>query len=167
MTEITCPMCGFHFDPAVNRSCTSCPLQPGCQLVCCPNCGYEAVDPDRSTLARTANRLFRKLQQEKPTKQTNVALRTGKTSAVSEDSSQPIRRRLTELSPGTYARLIDFDPNILSEHKAQLQAFGVIPGYALRLQQQKPVTVIQVDHTELAFEYDLAKEIFVEEIASP
>jgi Fe2+ transport system protein FeoA len=62
--------------------------------------------------------------------------------------------------------MIDFDPKILSEHKSQLQAYGVIPGYALRLQQQKPVTVIQVDHTELAFEYDLAKRIFVEEIAS-
>lgn len=56
-----------------------------------------------------------------------------------------------------------FDHEILSEHKAQLQAYGVIPGYALRLQQQKPVIVIQVDHTELAFDYDLAKEIFVEE----
>jgi len=97
--------------------------------------------------------------------QTDPTLSNKKTGSSLAGFSHPIRCRLTELSPGAYARMIDFDPEILSEHKALLQAYGLIPGYALRLQQQKPVTVIQVDHTELAFEYELAKEIFVEKIA--
>lgn len=118
-------------------------------------------------MARTASSLFRKFKQDKKRiVKTDKTLKIDKTGPASADTSKPIRRRLTELTPGTYARMIDFDHEIMSEHKAQLQAYGVIPGYTIKLQQQKPVTVIQVDHTELAFEYDLAKEIFVEVITA-
>jgi Fe2+ transport system protein FeoA len=84
-----------------------------------------------------------------------------KTGALPADFSRPVRRRLTELPPGSYARMVEFDPDIPSEYKAHLQAYGVIPGHALRLRQHKPVTVIQVEHTELAFEANLADAIFV------
>ena len=50
--SITCSMCGHHFNPAEHIACAACPLQGGCQLVCCPACGYEMVDPSRSGLAR-------------------------------------------------------------------------------------------------------------------
>lgn len=84
-----------------------------------------------------------------------------KTGALPADLSRPVRRRLTELPPGSYARIVDFAPEIPSEYKAYLQAYGVIPGHALWLRQHKPVTVIQVEHTELAFEAGLAGAIFV------
>ena len=58
--EIICSMCGTHFDPAKNTACSTCPLQPGCQVVCCPACGFETVDPSRSRLARLASRLFQR-----------------------------------------------------------------------------------------------------------
>jgi len=45
-------MCGHIFEPAENTSCAGCPLQKGCQLVCCPVCGFEMVDPQQSVLAR-------------------------------------------------------------------------------------------------------------------
>jgi rubredoxin len=56
MELITCTMCGHRFDPAVHQTCGSCPLQRGCQLVCCPACGFEMVNPERSLLARLAKR---------------------------------------------------------------------------------------------------------------
>jgi hypothetical protein len=49
-------MCGHRFDPAVHIACQACPLQNGCQLTCCPVCGFEMVNPDRSILARLARR---------------------------------------------------------------------------------------------------------------
>ncbi len=58
---VTCPMCGYRYDPKEHTGCASCPLNRGCQLVCCPNCGFETVDPERSVLARFARRhLLRK-----------------------------------------------------------------------------------------------------------
>jgi hypothetical protein len=56
--RLDCPMCGYNFDPAGQNACAACPLQPGCQLVCCPQCGYELVDINQSRLARAVSRLF-------------------------------------------------------------------------------------------------------------
>lgn len=50
MVQITCQFCGYQFDPNENNVCRACPLQRDCQLVCCPNCGYETVDVQRSKL---------------------------------------------------------------------------------------------------------------------
>ncbi|MEJ2708161.1 MAG: hypothetical protein P8074_11155 [Anaerolineales bacterium] len=56
----TCTMCGYRFDPSQRTACSGCPVQRGCQLICCPSCGFETVDPSRSTLARLAGLLFSK-----------------------------------------------------------------------------------------------------------
>jgi len=50
--RITCIMCGHTFDPQAHAACKSCPLHSGCQLVCCPACGYQLINPQRSGLAR-------------------------------------------------------------------------------------------------------------------
>ena len=96
--------------------------------------------------------------------QIDQTLRNNETDSAPADLSSPIRCRLTELPPGSYARMLDFSPEIPSDRRAQLQAYGVIPGNALWLRQHKPVTVIQVDHTELAFESNISNAIFVEEV---
>lgn len=57
-TLITCGMCGQHFDPAENQACRACPLKKGCQLVCCPACGYETVDINQSRLVQGLSSLF-------------------------------------------------------------------------------------------------------------
>ncbi|MFN2195935.1 MAG: hypothetical protein ACK2UW_07405 [Anaerolineales bacterium] len=56
---ITCPMCGHTYDPALHQACRTCPLNRGCTLACCPACGYETVDPNRSTLVAFFRRLTR------------------------------------------------------------------------------------------------------------
>jgi len=73
-------------------------------------------------------------------------------------------RCLNDLRPGRRARVVEFNSQITSERRAQLQAYGVIPGQILYVHQQIPVTVIQIDHTELALEAGLAKFVLVLEI---
>jgi hypothetical protein len=55
---VTCMMCGYRFDPSQQTACKGCPVQSGCQLICCPACGFGTVDPSRSNLARLAGFLF-------------------------------------------------------------------------------------------------------------
>ncbi len=76
---------------------------------------------------------------------------------------QAAHRLLTELSPGTRARILGFNSDLSPERRAILQAYGVLPGGEMWVRQHNPVTVIQVEHTELALEADLANAILVEE----
>lgn len=55
---LTCAMCGQGFDPDASPACTACPLHAGCNLVCCPHCGYETIDTRRSRLAGWAAALY-------------------------------------------------------------------------------------------------------------
>jgi hypothetical protein len=73
MEMVICTMCGHRFDPAAHVACRSCPLQSGCQLTCCPACGFEMVNPDRSILARLA---LRWLSPSKEYSNTNTSQRS-------------------------------------------------------------------------------------------
>lgn len=58
-----CPLCGSDFDPDDLRCHSGCPIAEvqGCNLVCCPNCGYEMVDERKSSLARLLRRWIKAL----------------------------------------------------------------------------------------------------------
>lgn len=45
---MTCALCGYQFDTAALACYGKCPLAAGCNVVCCPNCGYQTVDESRS-----------------------------------------------------------------------------------------------------------------------
>ena len=55
-----CPMCGGTMREHVS-GCASCPMNRGCDLICCETCGYESVAPKSATveLARKIVRLVR------------------------------------------------------------------------------------------------------------
>lgn len=37
-----CLLCGYQFEENEgSTTCVGCPLSKGCNMVCCPNCGYE------------------------------------------------------------------------------------------------------------------------------
>ena len=44
----TCPLCGHRFRHG-DEKCHSCPLssEKGCNVVCCPNCGYSFSEDSR------------------------------------------------------------------------------------------------------------------------
>jgi len=143
---ITCPMCGQVFDAAAHAACRSCPFNQGCQLVCCPACGFETIDPSQSRLVRWAGRVFarssfkeRALAGEKHFNGTS----------------------LVDIPPGGQTRVVGFLAGLSDERKAHLQSYGLTPGTWVRVVQHSPVTVIQVEQLELALESDLARQVQV------
>ena len=46
-----------------------------------------------------------------------------------------------------------------------LQAYGLMPGHWVLVLQHSPVMVIQIDHTEIAMEREMALDVNVDEIA--
>jgi len=58
-TVITCIACGYHYPLSEGQdSCGACPLHEGCSTSCCPRCGTNNINPDKSTLARWLRRVF-------------------------------------------------------------------------------------------------------------
>ncbi|MFO8035232.1 MAG: ferrous iron transport protein A [Anaerolineales bacterium] len=139
-TKITCAMCGHSFDPDQHATCEKCPLHAGCHLTRCPSCGYETVDPGKSRLAGWFSRLF---------------------SPSTGDVQPPQETTLAHAPPGCRARVKRFAQTTPPQRKAHLQAYGVVPGHTVHVLQHKPVTVIAVDHLELALENELAEAVFV------
>ena len=68
---------------------------------------------------------------------------------------------LADLRPGQQARLLSFSPEIPPERLTQLQSYGLLPDCHIDVLQNWPVIVIQVEHTELAVENDLARQILI------
>ena len=54
----TCALCGASFVHA-GRTCASCPLAAGCDVVACPRCGYQF--PRTSRLVEWARALARRI----------------------------------------------------------------------------------------------------------
>ncbi len=75
--------------------------------------------------------------------------------------AQYCRSTLADLRPGEEARLLSFSSEIPPERLNQLQSYGLLPGCQVRVLQNWPVIVVQVEHTELAVENDLARQIFI------
>jgi Fe2+ transport system protein FeoA len=69
---------------------------------------------------------------------------------------------LADIAPGKKVRLVGFCPGLPADRRAQLLAYGMTPGHLVQVIQHKPVTVIRVEHTELAMEVELACEVLVE-----
>lgn len=47
-TPIKCALCGHTYSDPARTGCEGCPLNDGCLLTCCPNCGYSAPEPAAS-----------------------------------------------------------------------------------------------------------------------
>lgn len=142
--EVTCPICAFVFDPGANASCPTCPLNSGCTLVCCPNCGHDTVDPARSTAVQLGARIGR-------------LLRGGSRRAP----KHAVARTLADVDPGERAIVSGLD-GLGHAHREHLSAYGLVPGRPVRVVQHAPVTVVLVEHTEVAFESHLCAGIAVE-----
>lgn len=68
---------------------------------------------------------------------------------------------LADIPPGDGAQLKGFAPGLPQERWAHLQAYGLVPGRFVRVLQHIPVTVVQVEHCEIALEDELACQICV------
>lgn len=63
-----CPLCGYEFDATRLGCYAACPLAmiQKCHLVCCPNCGYQMVDEDKSGAVRLLRQTWKTLKALKP-----------------------------------------------------------------------------------------------------
>ena len=62
-TVFACPLCGNRFSRG-GLVCASCPLNMGCEIIRCPNCGYQF--PRSSRIFDWARRVFRRALGRKP-----------------------------------------------------------------------------------------------------
>jgi Fe2+ transport system protein FeoA len=58
--------------------------------------------------------------------------------------------------PGSAVRIDGFTAATPADLRERLLAYGLIPGQTLRVLAQKPLTMLQIEHTELALERELA-----------
>ncbi len=69
---------------------------------------------------------------------------------------------LADVPVGRRACVRGFEAGVPTERRAHLQAYGLAPGYWVRILQHSPVTVVQIEHLELALENNLARQVQVE-----
>lgn len=144
--QLTCPMCGNRFDPSEHVTCESCPFNGGCMLSCCPACGYESPDPGRSRLVGLGSRI-------------RAFARSGRRrGALDAPAVDDHTVALSEVPPGSTVTVERLD-GLSESRREQLQAYGLSPGRKVDVVQQSPVTVIRVEHIDLAFEHSIARGI--------
>ncbi|MEJ2601562.1 MAG: FeoA family protein [Anaerolineales bacterium] len=68
---------------------------------------------------------------------------------------------LADVPVGGDAWVVKFCERIPRARRDQLQAYGLSPGQRVRIEQHFPVTIVQIEHIEIALERSLAELIFV------
>jgi len=131
-----CPLCGYEAKAGEETICSRCPLGAGCNMLCCPNCGYRTLTPRR---IRLRNRLLRRLR------------RGWRGGGVRPLSACPLGQqvRVVAIASNDAARL------------ERLSALGLVPGSTIVLKQRHPAYVVKVGGTELALDRELADCIHV------
>ncbi len=132
---LTCPLCGFGFEPEDALCAHGCPLRSHCALVRCPACDYEFAEQ-----ARPVSWLRRLLGGGAPQEA------EGQCEALSVD----------RLRTGQTASVLS-----LSGSRNKLAVFGLVPGTEITLLQRRPACVVQVGETELALDREIARRILV------
>jgi Fe2+ transport system protein FeoA len=91
-------------------------------------------------------------------------LQVGK--AAGKPVPAPYPPNLAGAPRGSQVQVIGFSQKISPERRNQLAAYGLTPGAKVLVIQQSPVTVIQIDHIELALEGDLAQFVQIQSESS-
>jgi Fe2+ transport system protein FeoA len=60
--------------------------------------------------------------------------------------------------------VVGFQPGVNPDQQARLFAYGVAPAVMIKVTQHRPVTIIQVEHLDLALQAGIAEAILVERI---
>ena len=74
---------------------------------------------------------------------------------------ESLPKTLAQVKPGSRVQIQDFLEGLSHTRQAHLQSYGVIPGNWVTVIQHSPVTIIEVDHLELALERELAERISI------
>ena len=66
---------------------------------------------------------------------------------------------LRDVPVGARVAVAGFGPGISAVQLEQLMSYGLVEGRTIEVLAQRPVTVVQVEHTELALEAGVAQAI--------
>jgi hypothetical protein len=69
-----------------------------------------------------------------------------------------------DVPPGWQAQVAGFSAGFPAARRVQVQAYGLLPDHWVQVLQHSPVTVIQIEHLELALETDLADGVLVKDM---
>jgi len=67
---------------------------------------------------------------------------------------------LADVQPGREVQVTGYG-ELNSSQRQHLQAYGLLPGRQVKVLSQHPVTIVQVEQTELAFERGVAARVLV------
>ncbi len=70
------------------------------------------------------------------------------------------QRTLADVPPGREVQVTGYG-ELNSGQRQHLQAYGLLPGRRVKVLSQNPVTIVQVEQTELAFERNVAARVLV------
>ncbi len=171
--SLTCPVCGYEYDPSGRNACGSCPLNSGCQMVCCPHCGHTTIDPSQSSLVRLVTKFLAAGKRVAPGAVDKVPQNTAANHTPAGTPPELVEEprpvcspdvpltRLDRVLPGTCARVEKLDRRLAPDRQVRLRAYGLVPGFRIEVIQQTPVTIVRIDHLELALEKTLAAGVWV------
>ncbi|MFA5627011.1 MAG: FeoA family protein [Thiohalomonadaceae bacterium] len=77
----------------------------------------------------------------------------------------PSTQLLSNIPAHSDARVVGFAADIEEGLRERLLAYGLIPGQIVRVMAQRPLTLLQIDYTELALEKELAACVLVKKQA--
>lgn len=139
-----CQLCGYEFNTSGLACHAKCPMGSHCNLICCPNCGYQVVDESKSWLAGLFRNWWGKAKQVQP----QPANRPPMTVPLSH---VPAGEKVTIHSLGQMS----------ANRLTQLTVFGLIPGGLVEILQHDPAPVIRIGETDLALSEEILDQIWV------
>lgn len=77
-----------------------------------------------------------------------------------KDSAVNVDKTLAGVEPGREVSVAGY-LNLPGGEQQHLQAYGLLPGRRIRVLAQRPVTIVQIEQTELAFEGAVAASVLV------
>ena len=83
-------------------------------------------------------------------------------SALRQAQGTKKQRTLADVPPGREVQITGYG-ELNSSQRQHLQAYGLLPGRRVKVLSQNPVTIVQVEQTELAFERNVAARVLVGE----
>lgn len=144
-----CQLCGYEFSPTGMICHAECPLGSHCNLVCCPNCGYQVVDESKSMLASLIRRVWPSLERSRKPARPRKYDRTG----------EPLVP-LTHVPEGKKVEVCNTE-EMPANRMTKLSVFGIVPGGQVEVLQRRPAPIIRIDETELTLSPEILEQIWV------
>ena len=145
-----CSLCGYTFNELeASSGCASCGFSKGCDLVRCPNCGYEAA-PEPKWIKRLFNKRRNNID--------STALESPPSAAPDAPTDGIVPLTALALNgKGEVVRIVTEDRNALRK----LISIGVLPKTEIVLMHKYPSFVFRIGRSVFTIDEYLASNIYV------